>query len=134
MGFTINFLQLFECGVCVDLGGREFAMSEQLLHAFEVGAVVEHGGGEAVAQHVGRPFGEIAYCREARHHFLAQLDVCHAAAAVVEYECRVDALLPHCVALAYVFLLLGVVFVAEGDGALLVAFARYSYFALGEVD
>ena len=53
MGFTINFLQLFECGVCVDLGGREFAMSEQLLHAFEVGAVVEHGGGEAVAQHVG---------------------------------------------------------------------------------
>ena len=120
MGFTINFLQLFECGVCVDLGGREFAMSEQFLHAFEVGSVVEHRGGEAVAEHVGRAFGEIAYCREAHHDFLAQLFVCDAAAAVVEYECRVDALLPHCVALAYVFLQLGAEFVAEGDGALLV--------------
>ena len=52
MGFTINFLQLFECGVCIDFRCRQFAMSEQLLHAFEVGAVVEHGGGEGMAKHM----------------------------------------------------------------------------------
>ena len=133
MGFTINFLQLFECGVCVDLGGREFAMSEQFLHAFEVGSVVEHRGGEAVAEHVGRAFGEIAYCREAHHDFLAQLFVCDAAAAVVEYECAVGSLGPLLVALADVLLQLCAQLVAERDGSLFVALARYSYFALREV-
>ena len=39
--------------MCVDLGGGQGCMSEDGTHAVEVGAAIEHGSGECVAEGVG---------------------------------------------------------------------------------
>ena len=53
MGRVINFLQLLERRVGVDFRCGELAVAQQLLHAFKPRTVVEHGGGEAVAEFMG---------------------------------------------------------------------------------
>ena len=46
MGFFVNSFQLLKGGVRVDFGCLQALMSQQLSHAFQSGAVVEHGRGE----------------------------------------------------------------------------------------
>ncbi len=56
--FIIGF-QFAQSDVGVDLRGGERFVAEQVFDAAEIGAAVEHGGGEAVSQHVG---AELAVC------------------------------------------------------------------------
>lgn len=50
MCLLINLLEFFEGGVRVDLRGGHAFMAEEVFDGFEVGAVVEHHGGESVAE------------------------------------------------------------------------------------
>ena len=54
MCFTVCVAELPEGGMGVDLRCGESLMSEELPHAFDVGAVVQQGCGIAVTQHVRR--------------------------------------------------------------------------------
>ena len=54
MGALIFFFQLFKRGVRVDLRGGEALVAQQAAYGLDVGAVIEHGGGEGVAQDMGR--------------------------------------------------------------------------------
>ena len=68
MGVLVGFLHLLEGGVGIYLRGAEGGMSEQGLYGANVCAVVEHGGGEGVSEHVGRVFLEGADLAHARAH------------------------------------------------------------------
>lgn len=57
MRFLYRFPQPFYADVGVDLGGGEAFVAEELLDGFEVGAVVEEVGCEAVAEGVGGDVG-----------------------------------------------------------------------------
>ena len=57
MGLLVGVLELGEGGVGIDLRGGHAFVAEQTFDGFEVGAVVEHDGGEGVAQDVGRTLG-----------------------------------------------------------------------------
>ena len=52
MCLLINLLEFFKGGVRVDLRGGHAFMAEEVFDGFEVGAVVEHHGGESVAENV----------------------------------------------------------------------------------
>ena len=52
MCLLIDLLEFFEGGVRVDLRGGHTFMAEEVFDGFEVGAVVEHHGGESVAENV----------------------------------------------------------------------------------
>ena len=56
MGILVNSLELFEGGVRVDLGRLQALMPQQLADTFQSGAIVEHGCGEGVSEHVRRAF------------------------------------------------------------------------------
>ena len=53
MGLLVGVLELGEGGVGIDLRGGHAFVAEQTFDGFEVGAVVEHDGGEGV----GRTWG-----------------------------------------------------------------------------
>ena len=55
MRFFISILQLFKRQVCVNLGRRQALMAHQALYGLQVSAVVQHGCGKCVAQHVRTP-------------------------------------------------------------------------------
>lgn len=54
MCLFVYLFELFKGGVGVNFGCGQAFVAEQLLHGFDVGVVVEHGGGKRVAQHVWR--------------------------------------------------------------------------------
>ena len=57
MGFLISGPEFFSGKVGIDLGGGEVCVSQKFLNASEVGALVEHVSGEAVAEFMGRNGG-----------------------------------------------------------------------------
>ena len=54
MGILIDFLQLLESGMRVDLRRRQTLMPEQLLHTFQSCLMIEHRRGERVAENMRR--------------------------------------------------------------------------------
>lgn len=75
-----------ESGVGVDGGGGYGGVAEKLLDGFELCAVGEHGGGETVAQGVGRAALLGGDGAEGVFHHEAELVVGHAASALGEEE------------------------------------------------
>lgn len=67
MCLLINLLEFFEGGVRVDLRSGHAFMAEEVFDGFEVGAVVEHHGGESVAENVWGAFA--LRCDEAETAF-----------------------------------------------------------------
>ena len=53
MRFSVSLFETFDRNVGVNLRGRKTGVAEQRLDAAEIGAAIEHVGGEAVAQFVG---------------------------------------------------------------------------------
>ena len=53
VGLAVGFFQALDGDVGVDLGGGDAGVAEEGLNAAEIGAGVEHVGGEGVAQFVG---------------------------------------------------------------------------------
>jgi hypothetical protein len=53
MGLVIGFAHPLTANVRVNLRARKTAMAEQFLNTADVGAAIEHVGGERMAQRVG---------------------------------------------------------------------------------
>ena len=49
---TINFLQVLEGYVSVNLGGCDIGMAQQSLYRAQVGSVFDHMSGATMAQHM----------------------------------------------------------------------------------
>jgi len=49
----MNFLELPNCIVCIDLRGGQAAMTQQLLDSIQIGPLIHQVGGEGVSEHVG---------------------------------------------------------------------------------
>lgn len=60
MGALVDFLQLADRDVGVDLGGLEFGVSEDFLDEADVRAVLVHVGGQGVSEQVtGTAFADV---------------------------------------------------------------------------
>ena len=86
VGFGVSAPQLFEGGVCVNLGRREFRVAEQFLHALYASLVVEHCGGEGVAQHMRRALFHRGHPREVMLDNLPNLLAGHSLTIVADEE------------------------------------------------
>ena len=134
MCFTVCVAELPKGSVGVNLRCGESLMSEELPHAFDVGAVVQQGCGIAVTQHVRRALLEFAYEREAFLYCRPHLNCAHALSAVVGEECVCGTLGRLCVA-AFLISAYGFCqFVAEGYDALLAALSHDSQFPIVDAD
>jgi len=70
MRLHIDPFYLFKGGMRIDLGGAQRRMSEERLDGTDVGAVVQHRGGEGMAEDVWRVFLERAYLPHTRAHYI----------------------------------------------------------------
>ena len=132
MGVVVCFLQLFKGCVGIYLRGGKALVSEQVLHPFEIGLMVEHGGGEGVAQHVGRPFLERRHLREVFAHEVLHLVAVHTQSVVVDEE-----RMPHMwllrIAACHVMVQSAFQFIGEGYEPFLVALAQHLELSVGEI-
>ena len=131
-GFVLLF-KFLECGVCIDLRGDQTLMPEQLLHAFQSGAMVEHRGGEGVSEHVGRAFLCRADPRDVFLHPVSYGCVIHPY-AFFRHEQSFGMARYVLVSNLYIIENLLFKFLAEWDYALLAAFSGHLYLKVYEIN
>ena len=123
MGFFVGFLEIFKHQVRVNLCSSHTFVAQKLLDAHQISLVVEHCGGEAVAQHVRALFLLVRHQRQVVHGDATEIAIVDAARALaVEEE---GPLLPRLASEREVVADGLTQLLAEGHDALLVALARH---------
>ena len=135
VSLAVDALEFLEGGVGVDFGGADAFVPEQFLDDADFGPVVEHGGGEGMAQHVG---AALLLCGDAAevvlYDILDMVALDASGAGADEEGVVVGHVVKHLVAHTEVFAELRFGFGHEGYDALLVALAGDLDGVVAEVD